>query len=73
MFEEQSLAGTKKDDESREALYQATRKELLAQQSSNAESYDKAVLTISAAFLGVSLAFTHIPQRSETHPLGFTV
>jgi hypothetical protein len=47
----------KSDEEIRRELYQETRKELIAQKSSNSEAYDKAVLTLSSAFLGISLAF----------------
>jgi hypothetical protein len=41
----------------RQEMFQTRRTELLAQQFSNSEGYDKAVLTLSSAFLGVSLAF----------------
>jgi hypothetical protein len=38
-------------------IYEATRKDLLVRQLSNAEKYDNAILTLSAGILGVSLAF----------------
>ena len=41
----------------REELYTETRKDLLARQLSNAEQFDKAVLTLSSGALGISLAF----------------
>ncbi len=41
----------------REGLYTETRKDLLARQLSNAEQFDKAVLTLSSGALGLSLAF----------------
>jgi hypothetical protein len=41
----------------REELYAETRKDLLARQLSNAEQFDKAVLTLSSGGLGLSLAF----------------
>jgi hypothetical protein len=41
----------------RKEMFKTRRDELLAQQFSNSEAYDKAVLTLSSAFLGVSLAF----------------
>jgi len=45
------------DEQRREQLHEAKRTELIAQRSSNSEAYDKAVLTLSSAFLGISLAF----------------
>lgn len=39
------------------ALYDKTRDELLKQQISNSETYDKSLLTLSSTFLGLSLAF----------------
>lgn len=49
------------EDENEEArrlaLYDKTRGELLKQQISNSETYDKSLLTLSSAFLGLSLAF----------------
>ncbi len=41
----------------REGLYAETRKDLLARQLSNAEQFDRAVLTLSSGALGLSLAF----------------
>jgi hypothetical protein len=41
----------------RQEMFQIRRNELLAQQFSNSEAYDKAVLTLSSAFLGVSVVF----------------
>lgn len=38
-------------------LYDKTRDELLKQQLSNSETYDKSLLTLSSTFLGLSLAF----------------
>jgi hypothetical protein len=64
------LASAGSEDAIREELYQKTRAELLGQQSSNTEAYDKAVITISAAFLGVSLAFMKDYKISEIyHPV----
>lgn len=45
------------DEARRLELYQKTRDELLKQQLSNAETYDKSLLTLSSAFLGLSLTF----------------
>lgn len=45
------------DREERERLYSRARDELLAQQLHNAETYDRAILSISSAFLALSLAF----------------
>ncbi len=46
------------DDEIvRESLYDKTREELLTQQRSNAETYDRSLLTLSSGLLGISLAF----------------
>jgi len=56
------------DREQRESLYAEYRKELLAAQRSNSESLDKAVLSLSTAFLGFSLAFIRyiIPVEAST-------
>jgi hypothetical protein len=62
-----SSAGSENENKLRDELYKATRAELLAQQSSNTEAYDKAVLTISAAFLAVSLAFIKDPGFGGIH------
>lgn len=40
-----------------ERLYSEARAELLKRQLSNSENYDKAILTLSTAFLGLSIAF----------------
>jgi len=45
------------DKKVRESLYDKTREELLAQQRSNAETYDKSLLALSSGLLGISLAF----------------
>lgn len=45
------------DMEERKRLYEETRKDLLARQLSNAQHFDKAVLSLSTAGLGFSLAF----------------
>jgi hypothetical protein len=39
------------------AQFNKTRDELVAKQNSNAEAYDRAILTLSSAFLGFSIAF----------------
>lgn len=57
MVDKEDPVADKSEDQLREELYQTTRTELLAQRFSNSEAYDKAVLTLSSAFLGVSLAF----------------
>lgn len=44
-------------NEERKMLYAETRKDLLVRQLSNAEKYDHAILTLSTAVLGISLAF----------------
>jgi hypothetical protein len=62
------------DLEVRREMFQTRRNELLTQQFSNSEAYDKAVLTLSSAFLGVSVAFIKdVPhQGALTHlPLIF--
>lgn len=41
----------------REELYAETRKDLLTRQLSNSEKFDGAILTLSTAAIGVSLAF----------------
>jgi hypothetical protein len=55
------------DEQRRRDLFDATRKELVTQKSSNSEAYDKAVLTLSSAFLGVSLAF--LKDSTSSHPV----
>ena len=45
------------DDEERKQLYKNYRDHLLTAQLSNSESLDKAILTLSTAFLGLSLSF----------------
>lgn len=51
------------------ALYDKTRDELLKQQISNSETYDKSLLTLSSAFLGLSLAFVKdiVPLAEVQH------
>jgi len=44
-------------DEERKKIYSETRKELLARELSNSEAFDKAILSLSSALLGISLAF----------------
>ena len=50
---------TEREEEKARRLYlfDKTRDELLHQQMSNSETYDKSLLTLSSAFLGISLAF----------------
>jgi hypothetical protein len=48
---------TEDDSELRRELLAAARKELTERQFSNSESYDKAILTLSSAFLALSLTF----------------
>jgi hypothetical protein len=69
MAAEEDSTEEKSEDQRREELYQATRTELLAKQFSNSEAYDKAVLTLSSAFLGVSLAF--IKDAAQGEPLAY--
>jgi hypothetical protein len=45
------------DTEERKRIYSETRRDLLARQLSNAENFDKAILSLSTAGLGFSLAF----------------
>ena len=45
------------DMKERQRLYEEYRKDLLARQLSNAQNFDKAVLSLSTAGLGFSLAF----------------
>ena len=63
-------------------LYDRTRNELLEKQLSNSETYDKSLLTLSSAFLGLSLTFLKdiVPLAQARHFwvlslswLGFTV
>ena len=42
----------------RKELYEKTKNELLEKQMSNSETYDKALLSLSSAFLGLSITFT---------------
>ncbi len=44
-------------DEEAKSLYKETRDDLLKRQLSNSENYDKAVLSLSTIFLGLSLSF----------------
>jgi hypothetical protein len=57
------------DEQRRQDVWDATRKELAAAKSSNSEAYDKAVLTLSSAFLGVSLAF--LKDSASSHPVAY--
>lgn len=41
----------------RQRLYEETRKDLLGRQLSNSQQYDRAILSLSSAFLAVSVAF----------------
>jgi hypothetical protein len=50
------MSETADADEERRKLHAETRADLLKRQLSNAENYDKAILTLSAAALGFSLA-----------------
>lgn len=45
------------DQPERQRLYEKTREDLLKRQLSNAENFDKAILSVSTAALGFSLAF----------------
>lgn len=45
------------NEETRWRLYEKTRDGLMANQLSNAEAYDKSLLTLSSAFLGISFVF----------------
>lgn len=47
---------TEQEKEIRQRLYEKTRNELNVQARSNSETYDRALLTLSSAFLGGSLA-----------------
>lgn len=47
----------KKDREKRERLLERTRSELVAAQMKNAEQFDRSVLTLSSAFLAISMGF----------------
>lgn len=49
--------GTHSSDDEAKDLYAKTRDDLLKRQLSNSENYDKAILSLSTAFLGLSLAF----------------
>jgi len=52
-----------KDKQKREDIYQRTRDDLLKRQLSNSENFDKAILTLSSAGLGLSLTFIkHVVQ-----------
>lgn len=51
------MTETEEEKARRLYLYDKTRDELLQQQMSNSETYDKSLLTLSSAFLGLSLAF----------------
>jgi hypothetical protein len=68
--EQNSNSANDAEDRRREQLHESKRTELIAQQSSNSEAYDKAVLTLSSAFLGISLAF--IKDFAGDTPLGCT-
>jgi hypothetical protein len=49
--------GEKSEEEERQRLYDKTREELLAQQLSNSQTYDNAILSLSSAFLALSIVF----------------
>ena len=51
------MANEQDDHKERLRLYERTRDELVASTRSNSASYDRALLTLSSAFLGGSLAF----------------
>jgi hypothetical protein len=58
-------------DEVRKKAYAEFREELVKKQNSNSENYDKSILTVSSAGLGLSLAFikdvvplTQVPCRT---------
>lgn len=53
----------------REELYRDTRDDLLKRQLSNSENFDKAILTLSTAALGISLTFTKyvVPLQSAAY------
>lgn len=55
--------------ENRDA-YEKARQDLLKRSLSNSESYDKAILSLSSALLGVSLAFIKdvVPLHEARHP-----
>lgn len=53
----ESPATAQDDTEMREKLYGTARDELIKKQISNAENFDKSVLTISSSALGFSVAF----------------
>lgn len=57
MTDESSAAGQETESQQRRRLHDTARELLLDRQSSNSESYDKAILTLSSAFLGLSLTF----------------
>jgi hypothetical protein len=44
-------------DEDRKKIYSETIKDLLTRELSNSEAFDKAILSLSSALLGISLAF----------------
>lgn len=52
----------KTEGQQRERLYANARTELLDRQFSNSQAYDKAVLTLSSAFLALSLTFKRISR-----------
>jgi hypothetical protein len=59
------------DKKTRQELYAKTRDDLLKRQLSNSENADRAVLTVSAAALGFSLAFIKdiVPLGTASHPV----
>ena len=56
-METESMAEVFIPDEDTKRIYSETRKDLLIRQLSNSEAYDKAILSLSSALLGISLAF----------------
>lgn len=56
-------------DEIRQKLYSETRQDLLNRQLSNSQNYDRAILSLSTAGLGFSLAFIKdlIPLSQSEH------
>jgi hypothetical protein len=50
---------TDDDKIERKRIYEALREHILKSQLSNSENFDKAILSLSSAFLGASLTFTN--------------
>ncbi len=51
------LKGVKMDQDDSKRLYESTKQELVSKQMSNSQSYDNALLSLSSAFLALSVAF----------------